>query len=592
VRIALTLSLLLLAALAPAAQAASKETRIIVARDPGLSGAERTGIRHDAGVDLVRRLRVADAEVVTTEDPRAALAALRSDPNVRSAEIVRTRHAFTNDPAYVTQWALENTGDNLSANFIYPDGSPLEGGTVDADMDVLEAWAHGATGAGVTVAVVDSGITADHPDLTGQLASGSTGFVGGANSDFADGEGHGTHVAGIIAATRDNEEGITGIAPDAKIMAVKALDQDGMGTDPDVIDALDYAGDQHVRIVNASLGGDGASSLMTQAITSHPGTLYVVAAGNGGTDGIGDDNDASDVWPCNAPADNVICVGASNQDDEPASFSNFGRTTVDLFAPGQWIFSTLLSGYGLDSGTSMASPAVAAEAALVLSAAPSLTTKQLKSILLDATDGKAAFACRTVSSGRANAALAVGMAGSPPASTSFDCDGDGVADSADGCPTQYGPTANGCPAPTGTTQTPVAAPTPAPAPVANPGDADHDGRADALDLCPNEAASTTTGCPLPGVRSVSVKAVKAKHRATIRIRTTRSATVAVRVERRVCNAKGKRCKWRKAYSATRASKANAATFSVRKLSRGRYRVTVKLSSPAGSAKQVSKAFKV
>jgi hypothetical protein len=115
---------------------------------------------------------------------------------------------------------------------------------------------------------------------------------------------------------------------------------------------------------------------------------------------------------------------------------------------------------------------------------------------------------------------------------------------------------------------------------------------DALDLCPKEPAATSTGCPLPGVRSVSVKTIKAKHRATIRIRTTRSATVAVRVERRVCNAKGKRCKWRKAYSGTRVSKRNAAAFSVRKLDRGRYRVTVKLSSPSGRAKQVLKAFKV
>jgi subtilisin family serine protease len=577
VRVALTLSFLLLAVLAPAAQAAPGETRIIVGRDPGLSGRERADIRRDAGVDLVRTLGLPNTEVVTTADPQAALADLRKNPDVRYAELDRVRHALTNDTYFSYQWAIENTGqDLLDSNLATVNGTP------DADMDVTEAWARGATGSGVTVAVVDSGIDAAHPDLAGQVAAGSRGFVGAGDAGFVDGEGHGTHVSGIIAAVSGNAAGVSGLAPSAKVMALKALDDTGAGVDSDIAEAFDFAGSQNIPIVNASLGGEGASTTLTNAILRHPGTLYVIAAGNGGADGVGDDNDSMDLWPCNAPAANIVCVGSSTKDDASSSFSNFGHTTVDLFAPGQDILSTYPGDYAIESGTSMASPAVAAEAALVLSASPNLSTTQLKGLLLQTTDPKPAFAGRSVTGGRANANAAVGTA----MTTEGDLDGDGLAGTADHCPTIAGPgTADGCPAPA-VASTPIATPTA----TVNTGDADGDGRADALDLCPALPAATTTGCPVPGLRSLTIKLLKVKHRVKITVRTTRSASVTVTVERRVCQ--GKACRWRKAYSDAKLSKGNAAAFSTRTLPRGRYRVAVKLASPAGKAKPVRKSFKV
>jgi subtilisin family serine protease len=596
VRVTLTLSLLVLAVLAPAAQAATDDTHIIVGRDPGLSGSERAEIRRDAGVKHVENLRLANIEVVATDDPKAALAALRSDPDVRYAELDRSRHAFTNDPDYSAQWALENTGHNLYDNFV---GGPM--GTANADMDVPEAWSLHGTGTG-KVAVVDSGIDASHPDLAANVDTAlSRGFVGGANGNYADGDGHGTHVSGIIGALSGNAVGVSGIAPGVKLVALKALDDDGNGSDSDIAAAFDYAGDNGIPVVNASLGGEGASQTLTTAMASHPGTLYVLAAGN---DGI--DNDATPIWPCNAPAPNIVCVGASTQDDLAADFSNYGNETVDVFAPGEYIWSTFPTSrgsYELESGTSMASPAVAAEAALVRSARPTLTPLQVKATILAGGDAKPAFNAISVSGRRANArrAVALAVAGHVPADQDGDgvpddidapqpvpdTDGDGVPNGQDACPTVPATTYSGCPAP--------ATVTPAPGttlPTADPGDADRDGRADALDLCPNEAAATSTGCPVPGLRSLSVKPSKRKHRATIRISTTRSATVAVKVERRVCNKRGKKCRWRKAYSAAKVSKGNKATFTVRKLAVGRYRVAVKLSSPAGRAKQARKAFKV
>src|SRR4051794_29069906 len=231
--------IVLLAVTAPVA-AAADETHIIVARDPGLSAGERADIRDDAGVDLVQTLRIPDTEVVSTDDPSSALASLRSDPDVRYAEIDRVRHAFrTNDFDFDYLWALENTGQSVEGVT----------GTPDADMDVPEAWsAAPGAGMGITVAVVDTGVQANHPDLSGQITSGRS-FVGsaGAASSYADDNGHGTHVTGTIAALGNNSAGIVGIAPGARIMSLKALDAGGGGSDSDIAEAFDWAGDHNIR---------------------------------------------------------------------------------------------------------------------------------------------------------------------------------------------------------------------------------------------------------------------------------------------------------------------------------------------------------
>ena len=146
---------------------------------------------------------------------------------------------------------------------------------------------------------------------------------------------------------------LPGVAPGAKVMPLRVLDSNGYGTFTDVADAFEYAGQHGIRIVNASLGGASPSVTLEQAVADNPNTLYVVAAGNNSTD---DDDPSTPYYPCAVPEANVICVGASDQNDRPASFTNYGAASVDLFAPGVNIASAWTGGrYVYASGTSMES---------------------------------------------------------------------------------------------------------------------------------------------------------------------------------------------------------------------------------------------
>jgi subtilisin family serine protease len=420
---------------------------IIVKRRPGLDASDRAQIRAAAGVTYADRLRLPDTEVVHA-DPGGladALAALRADPSVEYAEPDARVHAFTNDAYWPLQWALENDGQSI-------DGGPT--GVPGADIHAPAAWALGATGAGQTVAVVDTGVNAAHPDLVGQLATNPGETGGGRETNRVDDDhdgivddwrgwdwvqhdnnpddrnGHGSHVAGIIAA-RQARTGITGAAPDARILPLRALDADGFGSDADIANAFAYAGDLGIGVVNASLGGPGISNADEDAFAAHPQTLYVVAAGNDG-----EDNDSTTNYPCDAPQDNVICVGATDNSDQRASFSNYGRNSVDLFAPGVAIVSAWKSpelGWWLLDGTSMAAPHVAAAVALVRAAAPSLDAGQVKQALLDTVDDIPALHGYAVTGGRVDAAAAVQRARAMTGPTT-DFDGDTVPDVDDDCP--------------------------------------------------------------------------------------------------------------------------------------------------------------
>ena len=172
---------------------------------------------------------------------------------------------------------------------------------------------------------------------------------------------------------------MVGVAPQALVMPLRVLDDNGGGNSADVAAAFAYAGERGVRVVNASLGSPYPSQAERRAIREHPSTLFVVAAGNGGPDGIGDDNDDDTrEYPCAHEEPNLICVGATDANDARAAFSNYGTTSVDLLAPGQDIVSdwvgghqTVLdqyfgvgAGFEIMQGTSMASPHVAGAAAL------------------------------------------------------------------------------------------------------------------------------------------------------------------------------------------------------------------------------------
>src|SRR5690348_11608589 len=203
---------LALAALAVSPAAARAD--IIVQR---AAGASASAVRSDAGVQLVEHLPLARTEVVKAApgDQAEALAQLNADPSVVYAEPDGAMHALTTDAYFGYQWALSN------------DGNGPYGGIAGDDVHALQAWTL-SRGTGETVAVVDTGVDFTHEDLTGQIATGGWDFVDG-DGDPSDEHGHGTHVAGIIAAAGDKGLGISGVAPGAKVMPLRVLDAGGWG---------------------------------------------------------------------------------------------------------------------------------------------------------------------------------------------------------------------------------------------------------------------------------------------------------------------------------------------------------------------------
>ena len=339
-----------------------------------------------------------------------AIRRLEDKPGIEYAEpnylLQATR--IPDDPLFPQQYSLRNTGQ--------------EGGEAGADIDAVSAWDVSTGGEAVVVAVIDTGIDLDHPDLAPNLWTNpdeipgnlidddGNGLVDDAHGwDFVnqdndpdDDAGHGTHVAGTIAAAGNNGLGPTGVAWHARLMPLKFLDAAGTGTTSNAIRAIDYAAAKGARILNASWGGPGFSLALLESIraagTQHE-ALFVAAAGNEATD-----LDASPFYPAGYDAANLVTVGATDRHDHLTAFSNFGRNTVDLAAPGTDILSTLPGGgYGFGSGTSMATPHVSGVAALVVGLAPGINAEALRRRILEHAEPVAALADSIAGSARLNA---------------------------------------------------------------------------------------------------------------------------------------------------------------------------------------------
>ena len=295
-------------------------------------------------------------------------------------------------------------------------------------INATTAWDRATGSRSVSVAVIDTGIDLGHPDLAANLwtngaesgAKQSNGidddndgfvddwrgwdfFDGDANP--SDGHGHGTHVSGIIGAVGNDNVGVTGVAWKVSLMSLRALGSDGIGTTSDIVAAIGYAKQHGARIVNLSLGGDGYSQALANAIAGAPNILFTVAAGN-----AGQSNDTHAEFPCNLSYANVLCVASITSSGDLSSFSNYGTQYVDLAAPGSSILSTLPGDtYGYSSGTSMAAPQVAGAAALLSAAAPNESMTSIATSILQGVALDPALASKTATGGRLDLAAALDL---------------------------------------------------------------------------------------------------------------------------------------------------------------------------------------
>lgn len=364
----------------PAVSRAVADELLVTLREGAHGGALRQ-IRSEPGVEVVGSLMRLPVVLVRvgSGDRERMVRWLRSVPGVASVQSDAVESpvaiacpsgggcAIPNDPGFGYQWYLLN-----APGAVQPPGM---GVSIDgADVDAPDAWSRSRGSDAVRIAVIDTGVDAAHPDLGGKVDAAAN-FT--ASSTTQDLSGHGTHVAGIAAASVDNGIGIAGMAPNARVMDVKvlAVDQNGntAGDCADVADGIVWATDHGANVLNLSLGGPSPCSAMELAVryaVSH-GALVVAAAGNDGS--------TTRFYP--AAFSDVLSVAATTNRDQLAGFSNRAASWVDLAAPGDGIVSTLPTfangtgavGYGYLSGTSMAAPVVSGIAALIWSLTPPST---------------------------------------------------------------------------------------------------------------------------------------------------------------------------------------------------------------------------
>lgn len=348
------------------------------------------GLKSGLSLTTVDTFEAGGTEVVkiaSGASVESVIAALQASGAVESAQPNYLYYASTiQDPYWGNQWGLHNFGQSMS-----------QPGIDDVDIDAPGGWEHAGLLQEVKVAVLDTGIDINHPDLQGKIDPDGWDFYHNDNTVFDPSnvyeneleDAHGTHVAGILAAAA-NDIGIRGVAPNVKLLPLKFLGgSDGSGTTADAIKAIQYAADHGAQVINASWGG--VAGVMDTALNSAiaaSGLVFVAAAGNGDESGRGFDIDDTTFSPAGLPASNIISVAAIDNRGQLAEFSNYGDVSVDVAAPGVDIYSTfphysngsIQHTYAYASGTSMAAPFVSGVAAMLIGKRQSGTTQTIAMI--------------------------------------------------------------------------------------------------------------------------------------------------------------------------------------------------------------------
>ena len=342
--------------------------------------------------------RIPDSNIVVVKRPAIELAAnalkeLNANPFVEIAEpnFIYKINKVPNDPLLGNLWGMSNTGQKDSANHV---------GIAGVDIDAVRAWDITTGSKDVIVAVIDTGVGYTHPDLVDNMwineveAAGKAGVDDDANgyiddihgmnfvdatkptNEPLDDHGHGSHCSGTIGASGDDGKGIVGVNWHVRIMPVKFLSAEGSGTLEGAILGINYATKMGARIMSNSWGGGDFSQTLKDAIDAADaaGILFLAAAGNDSNN-----NDTNPSYPAAYTSPNVLAVAAIDNQGNMANFSNYGKKTVHVAAPGVNVYSSVLNGgYDSWSGTSMATPHVSGVAALVAANEPNLTGLQIK----------------------------------------------------------------------------------------------------------------------------------------------------------------------------------------------------------------------
>ena len=276
-------------------------------------------------------------------------------------------------------------------------------------ISLYDAWDITTGSTSITVGLIDSGVNSAHEDLSGNISNISYG-----TSPYLDEKNHGTLTAGIIGAVGNNDIGISGVCWSVKIASLKASVGANHETVELVINSIRHAESNGIKILNYS-GGFYQSELspdqiasLKQTVESYSG-LLVVSAGNDGAN-----IDSRTLYPHDFELDNILVVGATDENDTKASYSNYSATRVDLFAPGFAVTTSNTGGYTLDNGTSMSAPYVTGVAALLLSKYPNLCAGELKCFIMQNVDQIASLSGKCVSGGRLNAKKALANAHTHP----------------------------------------------------------------------------------------------------------------------------------------------------------------------------------